>query len=259
MALPRPRFIALGSIAVALNLLALAPAAAADQPIGGIAAMSPAARGTMSSGESQELAAGAGVYFQERLATEDEGRLHIELADRSFLDLAANSELVIDKFVYDPGTGAGEIAGNVAMGVLRYIGGAISKNQDAVFTTPSATIAIRGSSMLVEVTPGGETRATFLSGEHMRVTAAGVTREVLQAGFFVSVPRRGAPPSAIRKASRAEIGRALAAVKRRPGEQHAALHRPGGPLAKATPAKGPHKKPPAKRPPAEKPPGQPPQ
>ena len=239
-------------LGLAALLLAAAPGHAADAPIGRVAAMSPVALGTLPSGAAQPLAAGAGIFDAERLTTEDAGRLHLELADRSVLDLAPNSELVIDKFVYDPSSGAGQIAGNLGQGLLRYIGGVVSKREDAVFTTPSATIAIRGSSMLVEVSPGGETRATFLGGVHMRVTAGGVTREVTRAGFFVSVPRRGAPPSAIRKASKAEIGRALGAVKRRPGEERATLRRPPLPAkGKSMPARKLRKRAPAKAPPVQ--------
>jgi hypothetical protein len=245
-------FVLAALVAAAAALLGAAPSHAADAPIGSIAAMSPVAVGTLPSGEAQPLAAGAGIFFAERLTTQDGGRLHLELADRSVLDVAPNSEIVIDKFVYDPSTGAGQIAGHVSQGLLRYIGGVVSKTQDAVFTTPSATIAIRGSSMLVEVTPGGETRATFLGGVHMRVTAGGVTREVTRAGFFVGVARQGAPPSAIQRARKADLGRALGAVKRRPGEQRAALRRPAASAkGKGMPAKELQKKPPGKAPPAQ--------
>jgi hypothetical protein len=244
-------------VAVAGVFPGAAPGNAAEAPIGSIAAMSPAAVGTLPSGEATPLAAGAGVFFAERLATQDAGRLHLELADHSVLDVAPNSEIVIDKFVYDPSTGAGEIAGRVSQGLLRYVGGAVSKTADAVFTTPSATIAIRGSSMLVEVTSGGETRATFLGGAHMRVTSGGMTREVTRAGFFVGVARPGAAPSAIQRAKKADIERAIGAVKRRPGEQRAALRRPPGP-GKATAAHGKAVAPKAlqKKPPAKTPPGQ---
>lgn len=255
------------SAAAAVSVAGAALGRADDAPIGSVAAMSPTALGTLPSGTAQPLSAGASIFFQERLATEELGRLHIRLADQSVLDVAPSSELTIDKFVYDPSTGAGEIAGSVGQGVLRYVGGVVSKHQDVVFTTPSATVAIRGSSMLVEVTRDGETRATFLGGAHMRVTSGGETREVTRAGYFVSVPRRGEAPSAIQKARKAELRRALGAVRQRPGEQRAAaLTRPRHPPApgKGVPAKGlppkglhepakaPQARPPGKAPPSER-------
>ncbi|HYB57135.1 MAG TPA: FecR domain-containing protein [Alphaproteobacteria bacterium] len=241
--------------AAAVSVAGAALGRADDAPIGSVAAMSPTALGTRPSGVAEPLSAGASIFFQERLATEELGRLHIRLADQSVLDVAPSSELTIDKFVYDPSTGAGAIAGSVGQGVLRYVGGVVSKHQDVVFTTPSATVAIRGSSMLVEVTRDGQTRATFLGGARMRVTSGGETREVTRAGYFVSVPRRGALPSAAQRARKVDIQRAIDAVRQRPGEQRAAaLTRPKHPQApgKGAPAKGPKAKPPGKAPPSER-------
>ena len=71
---------------------------------------------------------------------------------------------MIDDFVYDPATNAGELAFNVTVGSFRYVSGAIAANneQQVKITTPSATITVRGTTLTGNVTPGGATTVTLL-------------------------------------------------------------------------------------------------
>jgi hypothetical protein len=57
-----------------------------------------------------------------------------------------SSDLVIDKFVYDPKTTQGQLKAHFTKGVLRFVGGKISKNEGGVsITSPAGTLGIRGS------------------------------------------------------------------------------------------------------------------
>ena len=60
--------------------------------------------------------------------------------DQTSLTVSPNSEIVLDKYVYDPEAQTGEIGVSVARGVLRLIGGRITKKTDGVIKTPTATI-----------------------------------------------------------------------------------------------------------------------
>src|SRR4030065_738635 len=61
------------------------------------------------------------------------------------LGAATGSDLVIDKFVYDPKKGTGQIAASFSKGVMRFVGGKISKNEGGVtVNTPAGALAIRG-------------------------------------------------------------------------------------------------------------------
>jgi len=64
--------------------------------------------------------------------------------------IGPNSDLVIDRFVYDPATGTGQLAMTATKGVMRYVGGRLSKLENAVtIHTSTATIGVRGGIVLV--------------------------------------------------------------------------------------------------------------
>ena len=65
--------------------------------------------------------------------------------DGSTFTVGPGSDLVIDKFVYDPKKNKGEIVATFGKGVLRFVGGKISKNEGGVkVNMPSGALAIRG-------------------------------------------------------------------------------------------------------------------
>ncbi len=56
---------------------------------------------------------------------------------------------MIDKFVYDPATGTGEMVTTLAKGALRFVGGQLSHQGAATVKTPVATIGIRGGTATI--------------------------------------------------------------------------------------------------------------
>ena len=203
------------ALAAFVALLALSEAtAAADLRVGVASAVTPSAIGAPPSGAARTLVLGADILFKERINTDRAGRAQIIFLDHSSLAIAPSSSLAIDEFVYDPARGAGSLALSTSRGLLRYIGGKISKGSDVTFTTPVAVIAIRGGMLLVEVELSGRTTATFLYGERMTVSAAGVTRTVTRPGYRVIVEAAGEPPSSPARAPQAAIDAAFAAFER---------------------------------------------
>jgi hypothetical protein len=76
------------------------------------------------------------------------------LVDGSTFTVGPDSDLVIDKFVYDSNKGTGQIAASFSKGVMRFVGGKISKADNAVtINTPHGAVAVRGCITLHEVTP----------------------------------------------------------------------------------------------------------
>ena len=71
--------------------------------------------------------------------------MQVLLVDGSTFTVGPGSDLVIDKFVYDPKKGTGQIAASFSKGVMRFVGGKISKNEGGVtVNTPAGALAIRG-------------------------------------------------------------------------------------------------------------------
>ena len=114
--------------------------------------------------------------------------------DGSSLTVGPDARLTIDRFVFDPNTKKGELAINASKGVLRLVGGKISKTNAITITTPSSTIGIRGGITIVSVTQV-QTIANFVFGSSMTVTAAGQTQTATRAGSQIRVPAAcSAPP-----------------------------------------------------------------
>ncbi len=140
------------------------------------------------------LRIGIDVQANELITTNANDRAHLVFLDGSALTVGPNARLTIDKFVYDPNTQRGELAVNAGKGVLRLVGGKISKNTPITITTPASTIGIRGGITIISVTQV-ETIANFVFGNSMTVTAGGATQTATRAGTQV-VTTSGAAPGA---------------------------------------------------------------
>ncbi len=62
-------------------------------------------------------------------------------------------------YIYDPDRHVGEMTATVTTGLLRYVGGKISKQQGAQFLTPSGAVTVRGGIAVIQVTPKQEPRS----------------------------------------------------------------------------------------------------
>src|SRR5262249_51258624 len=150
------------------------------------------------------LRIGIDVQANEVVTTKANDRAHLVFLDGSALTVGPNARLVIDKFVYDPNTQTGELAVNASVGVLRLVGGKISKKTPITITTPSSTIGIRGGITVVNVT-SGQTKAFFAFGTSLTMSSGGITKTVYQPGWTVTAYLGGAPLSPT-KATSADMG-----------------------------------------------------
>src|SRR5262249_32946957 len=115
------------------------------------------------------LRIGIDVQTNEVITTAANDRAHLVFLDGSALTVGPNARLTIDKFVYDPNTQTGELAVNASVGVLRLVGGKISKKAPITITTPASTIGVRGGITVITVT-ATRTVANFVFGTSMTVT-----------------------------------------------------------------------------------------
>ncbi len=83
---------------------------------------------------------------------------NITFKDETRVRVNENSRLLIDDFVFDPkSSDAGKLAIKVGAGTVRYASGQIAKNnpQKVAITTPTATIAVRGTDFNMTVDESG--------------------------------------------------------------------------------------------------------
>jgi hypothetical protein len=189
------RTIALASL---LLIAGLAVPAAGQQRVGVDSAVNPVATGIAPGGAPRRLVLGQEVVFNEHISTGAGGQTQILFVDGSSLTIGPTADMVIDEFVYDPNAGTGKLAASLSRGIFRFVGGTLSKRDNAVtMQTPSATIGVRGGVMLVNLLPSGQLEVIFGYGKGLTVTGRnGVSETITRPGFEVTVSGPGASPSA---------------------------------------------------------------
>src|SRR5215469_176786 len=203
------------SVAAALG----AVDAAAQEKVGVNSAVNTNAAGTPPGGVTRRLVVGEKVVFHERIATDTGGQTQILFLDQSSMTIGPNSDLMIDEFVYDPNTGNGKLAMSATKGVMRFVGGKISKLENAVtMQTPSATIGIRGGVFIMDQQTMGPLDVVFVFGKGVTVTGrTGATQTIYRPGFSVSVAGPGAAPTPPVPAAPGQIAGLLARMDGRSG------------------------------------------
>ena len=154
---------------IALGIMT-APVSAPANDIGKVAAVNPQMDGTPPTAAARTLQLGSGVVENERIETTDDGSGQLLFVDQTSLSIAPRSDIVLDRYVYNPGDETGEVALTMTKGVLRLIGGRITKRTDGIIRTPTATIGVRGGLALV-IVANGTTRVCHVAGEYTKVSA----------------------------------------------------------------------------------------
>jgi hypothetical protein len=135
------------------------------------------------------------------------------------MSVGPNSDLTIDQFVYDPKSGGGKLAMSATKGVLRFVGGKLSKQDEGVtLRTTSATLAVRGGAFLASIDARGQLRAIFIYGRGLSITGTnGISQTVQRPGYAVTVEGPGAAPSNPAPVPAGELSQLLGLLDGRPG------------------------------------------
>jgi hypothetical protein len=233
------------SVVVAAALSYSGASWSATEQVGVASAVNPAATGTPPGLQTRVVRVGLKMIHEERVVTDDGGRMQLLFLDGSALTIGPNSEVVLDEFVYDPEAKTGKLAFSATKGLFRLVGGKISKTTPVTFKTPTAVIGIRGGIGLISVrevkrqanaggglsagddaakvaddaplrlaqAPGGAPVVTTaqLAFGVMTVTSGGVQRVIDIPGFEVEATSPDAPPGQPTRA--ADAGDSLAGLE----------------------------------------------
>jgi hypothetical protein len=215
-------------VLAALGLMALSTAAAAQNAgsaaQAGVAAAvrgevrqvsfapPPTADQTVNAPIGRVVASGDRIFLGDRIETGPRAGLQIMLLDETIFTIGPNAAMVIDTFVYDPATDAGEVTASIVKGAFRFVSGRIAKRNpsDMNVKLPVATIGIRGTSVAGEVVeqtpttpasaevillgPGAENNADERAGRVI-VDNAGTSIEISRPGFGTTISGSQAPPA----------------------------------------------------------------
>ena len=159
---------------LAIALALMSSAAMADSQIGNVVQPDyTGATGTraVSGAALEELHYNRDVFAGETVKTPADGSTVIKFQDLTQIQVGHSSTIVLDSFVYDPqtATSTGSIA--FTKGVFRFISGTAS-DKAVGLTTPTTTIAIRGTRVLINVGDDGSSDVGVIDGS-VEVTPCG--------------------------------------------------------------------------------------
>ena len=114
-------------------------------------------------------------------------RAELTFDDATKVKITEQSKLIIDDFVYDPKSGTGKLAMKVALGTARYASGQIAKNspQQVAVTTPTASIAVRGTDFSMTVDELGRSLIMLLPSCDDKTCITGAIEVSNEAGSVV--------------------------------------------------------------------------
>lgn len=148
----------------AVGVVAFAGSASADpESIGAVNKLVNIAYGQPVESPKTQLNLSDQVYQNETLETESDASLQVGFLDGTTVQLEGGSQLVLDKYVFDPGTSGGSAALNFGAGVFRFVTGEM--NHDGItLETSATTIGIRGTVLVIRVGTTGATVVDVVKG-----------------------------------------------------------------------------------------------
>jgi hypothetical protein len=117
------------------------------------------------------------VHMSEVIETDDESAVVVHFVDGSKLTVGENAKVVIDKYVFDAAAADGEQVVTLAKGAFRFVSGALP-NAKIKLQTPTVTIGIRGTELMLDVAEDGETEMSTVAGEADCTDGSGETLTV---------------------------------------------------------------------------------
>jgi hypothetical protein len=141
----------------AVLLVAVAPAMqggtcfAEATRIGVASSIKPNADGVVA-GSSQTLAPGSELYANETIRTGNLGQADLVFVDKTNLTVGPTSEVLLDKFVYDPAGPNGKVVLQMTRGAFRFVTGTQDHRAYAV-KTPYGSLGVRGTVVEVVIEP----------------------------------------------------------------------------------------------------------
>lgn len=171
----------------------------------------------------QNLTSGDGIFLGDMIETGPLSGMQIMLLDETIFTIGPDAALVIDEFVYDPTTSAGQVTASVIKGAFRFVSGRVAKEEPRNMSvrTPVGTIGIRGTSAagrvsppdadgnvvanIVLLGPGVDNNATERAGRII-VSNGGQSVEITRSGFGTTINGLSGIPTTPIRFDPAQVG-----------------------------------------------------
>jgi VCBS repeat-containing protein len=145
------------------------PAQAANAAIGHVVKLSGSAS-VVRNGVTVELNIGDNVFKSDVVQSGLNSALGITFIDGTAFSLGSNARMVLNDMVYDPNGSSNSSFLSLVQGAITFVAGQTAKNGSMKIDTPVATMGIRGTAVLVDISANdGPTRFSILvePGNHV--------------------------------------------------------------------------------------------
>lgn len=116
-------------------------------------------------------AVGTDIKLNDLITSGDDSAMQVLLLDETMFTVGPRAEMVVDEFVYDPNTDAGEMTASVTRGAFRFMSGRTAKKPENVeINTPVASMGIRGTIAEGAVGRDAIEQLTGLTGQFADIT-----------------------------------------------------------------------------------------
>jgi hypothetical protein len=154
------------------------------------------------------LDSGDAIYLGDDIKVSEGARLQVLLLDETVFTLGSGSQMVIDKFVYNPNEGTAELVTSITKGAFRFISGKVAKHsKDAMkVNLPSGIIGVRGTQVAGEVEEDG-TSSIILVGPGINALGEAIgaitltnslgSVEITRPGYMTTMNSYTSPPTPV--------------------------------------------------------------
>ncbi|MBL4615298.1 MAG: FecR domain-containing protein, partial [Magnetovibrio sp.] len=178
-------------------------------PIGSISDAQGAVTVVHPDGTEAMLVTGDPIFQGDVMVTGSDGSVSVIFVDDTVFSLDVDGRMIMDEMVYDPDTETGTFNTMVVQGVFSFVSGKVAKTSPdgMIVNTPTATIGIRGSTVLGDATNYKVALVRDVDGNVGEIVVSnGAGQLVLnQAGASTTVLSSTAAPGPVQILSQAEI------------------------------------------------------
>ncbi|HEY9079620.1 FecR domain-containing protein [Magnetovibrio sp.] len=158
-------------------------AALPPAPIGAVDALKGKGWGKGAVGGRYDKLVGDLVVMDEVLGTGRNSNMKLTFIDGTTMSLGSDAEIMVDEMVYDPNDAQGNrVVLHLGVGAFYFVSGQVAKDKVTIIT-PTTTIGIRGTELVINVSQDGSTSVGVSKGHaFMDSRSAGGGRAEIEVG-----------------------------------------------------------------------------
>jgi VCBS repeat-containing protein len=120
-------------------------------PIGQVESLSGTASLRRADGTQEEIGPETKIFVGDLVQTGPSSSVSLTFVDGTIFTLSSDTRMIIDELVYDPGRSDNGAVFNLIQGTFVFIAGQIAPTGGMEITTPTATMGIRGTTVMVDI------------------------------------------------------------------------------------------------------------